>query len=76
MRRRVWERRPEDPDFLRLRIGVGDGPLAITLMTTRRPDPTVEYDARSLHAAEELVQAHKTVERQPHVDRRRAGRLW
>ncbi|GLY92654.1 type VII secretion protein EccCa [Actinoallomurus iriomotensis] len=73
-RRRVWERRPEDPDFLRLRIGMGDGPLAITLTTTRRSDPTVEYDAHSLHAAEELVQIHKTVERQPAwIDVGRAG---
>ncbi|MEV5753962.1 type VII secretion protein EccCa [Actinoallomurus sp. NPDC052308] len=73
-RRRVWERRPEDSDFLHLRIGTGEGPLAITLTTTRRSDPTVEYDPRSLHAAEDLVQTHKTVDRQPAwIDAGRAG---
>ncbi|MCO5975083.1 type VII secretion protein EccCa [Actinoallomurus soli] len=73
-RRRVWERRPEDPDFLRLRIGTGDGPLAVTLTTTKRSDPTVDYDPRSLHAAEDLVQTNKTVERQPAwIDVGRAG---
>ncbi|MGI5230636.1 type VII secretion protein EccCa [Actinoallomurus sp. CA-142502] len=73
-RRRVWERRPDDPDFLRLRIGAGDGPLAITHTTTKRSDPTVEYDARSLYAAEELVETHSTVERQPAwIDAGRAG---
>jgi len=27
VRTRLWERRPEDPDFLQLRVGVGDRPL-------------------------------------------------
>ncbi|HEV7934568.1 MAG TPA: type VII secretion protein EccCa [Actinomadura sp.] len=73
-RRRVWERRPEDPDFLKLRIGTGQGPLAVTLTTMKRSDPTVEYDARSLYAADELVQSQTMVERQPAwIDVGRAG---
>ncbi|HXA57681.1 MAG TPA: type VII secretion protein EccCa, partial [Streptosporangiaceae bacterium] len=73
-RRRVWERRPEDPDFLRVRIGTGEAPLAVTLTTSKRSDPTVEYDRRSLHAAEELAQSHRTIERQPAwIDVGRAG---
>ncbi|WP_433174883.1 type VII secretion protein EccCa [Actinoallomurus sp. CA-150999] len=73
-RRRVWERRADDPDFLHLRLGTGNGPLAITLTTTKRSDPSVEYDPRSLHAAEELVQTHSSVDRQPAwIDAGRAG---
>ncbi|MBE1533994.1 type VII secretion protein EccCa [Actinomadura algeriensis] len=73
-RRRVWERRPGDPDHLRVRVGTGNGPLALTMTTNRRSDPSVEYDPRSLHAAEELVQTHGTVEGQPAwIDLGRAG---
>ncbi|GLZ16207.1 type VII secretion protein EccC [Actinomadura sp. NBRC 104425] len=73
-RRRVWERRPEDPDHLRVRVGTGSAPLALTMTTNRRSDPSVEYDPRSLHAAEELVQTHGTVDGQPAwIDVGRAG---
>ncbi|QFG21553.1 type VII secretion protein EccCa [Actinomadura sp. WMMB 499] len=73
-RRRVWERRPGDPDHLRVRIGTGNGPLALTMTTNRRSDPAVEYDPRSLHAAEELVRSQGTVEGQPAwIDLGRAG---
>jgi len=64
-RRRVWERRPDDPDFLRVRIGAGDGPLASRIVSAKRNDPSIEYDLPSVRAAEELVQVHGTVERQP-----------
>jgi DNA segregation ATPase FtsK/SpoIIIE, S-DNA-T family len=73
-RRRVWERRPGDPDFLRIRIGTGDAPLATRLSVTKRTDPSVEYDPRSVHAAEELVSTYSTVEGQPAwIDVGRAG---
>ncbi|WP_207938925.1 type VII secretion protein EccCa [Actinomadura darangshiensis] len=73
-RRRVWERRRGDPDHLRVRIGTGSGPLALTMTTNRRSDPAVEYDPRSLHAAEELVRTQGTVEGQPAwIDLGRAG---
>ncbi|MDN3354938.1 type VII secretion protein EccCa [Actinomadura sp. DC4] len=73
-RRRVWERRPADIDFLRVRVGSGDGPLASSLTVSRRTDPAVDYDPRSVHASEELVRVHGTVEDQPAwVDVGRAG---
>jgi DNA segregation ATPase FtsK/SpoIIIE, S-DNA-T family len=73
-RRRVWERRPDDADFLRVRLGSGDGPLATRLSVSKRNDPSVEYDTRSVHEAEELVRVHATVEEQPAwIDVRRAG---
>ena len=64
-RRRVWERRPQDPDFLWLRVGVGRGPLAAPLQLNLRADPTVEYEPEALSAAQRVVARHGTVGRQP-----------
>ncbi|MGW7576433.1 type VII secretion protein EccCa [Streptomyces sp. NPDC054765] len=75
-RRRVWERRMADDDFLKLRLGTGSGPLAVQVSLPRRGDPTVEYDPRSRRAAEELVREHARVDRQTAwVDLSRAGVL-
>lgn len=63
-RRRVWERRPGESDFLQLRLGTGTAPLAHTLTTSEPTDPTVEVDLSCEHAAAELVRAHSTVEGQ------------
>jgi S-DNA-T family DNA segregation ATPase FtsK/SpoIIIE len=73
-RRRVWERRPDDPDFLKLRLGSGNAPLATRITTSKRSDPSFEYDPGAVRAAEELVHVHGTVERQPAwIDAGRAG---
>jgi S-DNA-T family DNA segregation ATPase FtsK/SpoIIIE len=64
-RRRVWERRPDDSDFLRLRIGAGTTPLATPLSMAKQNDPTVDLDPRSRRAAEEIVETLGKVEGQP-----------
>ncbi|MCK1797057.1 type VII secretion protein EccCa [Streptomyces sp. XM4193] len=63
-RRRIWERRPGDSDFLHLRLGTGTAPLSHTLTTSEPSDPTVEIDISCEHAAAELVRTHSTVEGQ------------
>ncbi|SFF46267.1 DNA segregation ATPase FtsK/SpoIIIE, S-DNA-T family [Actinacidiphila alni] len=60
-RRRVWERRPGDDDFLRLRLGTGTVPAADALRMPEQNDPTVEVDTQCRHAAAELVAAYGTV---------------
>ncbi|MDH6109465.1 S-DNA-T family DNA segregation ATPase FtsK/SpoIIIE [Kitasatospora sp. MAP12-15] len=73
-RRRVWERRSSDADFLKVRLGVGKAPLATPIRLATRNDPTVEYDARAKTAAEQLISSMATVGRQPAViDLARAG---
>ncbi|OON77029.1 type VII secretion protein EccCa [Streptomyces tsukubensis] len=64
-RRRVWERRPGDADFLRLRVGTGTTPLAHRLSLPTQNDPTVEVDPHARHAAAEMVQEVNTVAGQP-----------
>jgi DNA segregation ATPase FtsK/SpoIIIE, S-DNA-T family len=73
-RRRVWERRPDDADFLRLRLGTGRGALSTPIQLSARTDPTVEYEAESMADAERVAQAFGTVGHQPAlVDVSRAG---
>ncbi|MEV0473638.1 type VII secretion protein EccCa [Streptomyces prunicolor] len=75
-RRRVWERRAADDDFLRLRLGTGWGPAAVRLSLGRRDDPMAEYEPRARRAAEELVRRHARVDRQTAwIDLSRAGVL-
>lgn len=64
-RRRVWERRPGDSDFLRLRVGTGRAPLASSFAMPNQSDPTAEFDVPSQHAAVELVDTLNTVDEQP-----------
>ncbi|MEU1299250.1 type VII secretion protein EccCa [Streptomyces shenzhenensis] len=63
-RRRVWERRPGDTDFLQLRVGTGTVPLADALRVPEQSDPTIEVDIQCQHAAAELVKGHSTVDGQ------------
>jgi DNA segregation ATPase FtsK/SpoIIIE, S-DNA-T family len=73
-RLRVWERRPDDEDFLVLRAGVGAGPLVAPVQMNGQPDPTAEYDTELLDAAEHLTKSFATVGGQPAtVDLRGAG---
>jgi S-DNA-T family DNA segregation ATPase FtsK/SpoIIIE len=60
-RRRTWERRPGDPDFLRVRVGAGRGPLGGGIDLAGRVDPLAENDRDLMAEAESVVEAHRTV---------------
>src|SRR5260221_5752591 len=60
-RRRVWERRPTDPDFLHVRVGIGDGPLATPVAMSTQQDPMAEYDEEILAMANRHVDLLGTV---------------
>jgi S-DNA-T family DNA segregation ATPase FtsK/SpoIIIE len=64
-RRRVWERRSTDEDFLKLRIGVGEGPPALQVSRSNRADPMAEYDQLSERLADSLVKRHARTGGQP-----------
>jgi S-DNA-T family DNA segregation ATPase FtsK/SpoIIIE len=64
-RRRVWERRAADPDFLQVRLGLGRGTLATPIQLASRTDPLAEYDEEILGAARRLAARLGTVGRQP-----------
>jgi len=66
-RRRVWERRSSDPDFLHVCVGVGRAPLATPIRLATRYDPAREYDSRSEDAAHRLIASLSTVGSQPAV---------
>jgi DNA segregation ATPase FtsK/SpoIIIE, S-DNA-T family len=53
----LWERRPDDHDFLQIRVGLGDVPLAVPLRLDLGTNPLVEYEAHLLEAARQLVGA-------------------
>ena len=55
---RLWERRPEDADFLHLRVGEGRQPLATPLRLTAADGPVQTSDPVCVTAADELVRAH------------------
>ena len=63
----VWERRPSDPDFLRVRIGVGEAELTTPIQIGNRLDPLGDYDWDSLRAAQRLVTRMGRVAGQPAV---------
>lgn len=64
-RRRVWERRAADPDFLQVRLGLGQGPLAVPVQLGGRADPLADYDKEILAAAQRHARRLGTVGRQP-----------
>jgi S-DNA-T family DNA segregation ATPase FtsK/SpoIIIE len=66
-RRRVWERRPADKDFLKVCVGVGQAPLSTPIRLATRNDPTIEYDNRAKAAADRLIATMSTVGSQPAV---------
>lgn len=73
-RRRVWERRVTDPDFLKVSVGAGNAPLSTPIRMSTRNDPTVEYDPRAKAAADRLVDSMSVVADQPAVlDLAKAG---
>ncbi|MFI8527554.1 type VII secretion protein EccCa [Promicromonospora sukumoe] len=64
-RRRVWERRPADDDFLKLRLGIGDGPPAMQIGMNPRTDPMTEYDPVADRWASTLVKKYTRTDRRP-----------
>jgi DNA segregation ATPase FtsK/SpoIIIE, S-DNA-T family len=66
-RRRVWERRRADKDFLKVCVGVGQAPLSTPIRLAARNDPTIEYDKRAKVAADQLIETMSTVGSQPAV---------
>jgi S-DNA-T family DNA segregation ATPase FtsK/SpoIIIE len=64
-RRRVWERRPADPDFLQVRLGLGRGGIATPIQLANRADPLADYDEEIMAAARRLTSRLAMVGRQP-----------
>ncbi|WP_063813819.1 type VII secretion protein EccCa [Herbidospora daliensis] len=62
---RRWERRPGDPDFLDLRIGLGDVPRALRAVMRRNQNPLEEHDAVCQRAAERIVANYTVLHHQP-----------
>jgi DNA segregation ATPase FtsK/SpoIIIE, S-DNA-T family len=73
---RLWERRPDDGDFLTVRVGCGPVPLAAPLRLDAAGGPMVERDPELLAAAEALVRRAGWLPRAPvAVPLRRLGVL-
>ena len=63
---RRWERRPDDADFLEVRVGTGTTPLARALsVQVDRANPLVTYDPVCLTSAESLVDGYAVLSDQP-----------
>ncbi|MEU6341907.1 type VII secretion protein EccCa [Streptomyces sp. NPDC046977] len=63
--RRVWERRPADADFMKLRLGIGRGTPALRIALSKHSDPTTEHDTEAHRRAEKLARDFETVGLQP-----------
>jgi S-DNA-T family DNA segregation ATPase FtsK/SpoIIIE len=73
---RRWERRIGDPDFLVLRAGTGDQPIATQLELTADEGPLNEFDPVCLDAVRQLRARYATLRDQPVcVDLREIGVL-
>ncbi|HZV51771.1 MAG TPA: type VII secretion protein EccCb [Candidatus Dormibacteraeota bacterium] len=64
-RTRVWERRPEDPDFASTRLGLGDVPLATPMRLAEDAGPLTDRDAALVAACRRLIDGWSTVPAQP-----------
>lgn len=62
---RRWERRVDDDDFLRLRVGVGPRPVAVRLSMKAGEGPLHDLDPVCLEAARTLRRRYATVGEQP-----------
>jgi len=58
---RLWERRPGDADFLVVRVGEGRQPLATPLGIPVEDGPAQASDPVCVAAADELIQAYRSV---------------
>ncbi|ORV14903.1 secretion protein EccC [Mycobacterium celatum] len=57
---RMWERRPTDPDFCCVRIGIGDRELATRLVPPQLPTAS-RSDPVTVTALRRFLQAHQTI---------------
>ncbi len=64
---RRWERRPAHPDFLAIRVGTGEVPLAAGLTLEADTGPLNDFDPVCLQAAQELQQRYSRLGDQPIV---------
>jgi S-DNA-T family DNA segregation ATPase FtsK/SpoIIIE len=71
---RLWERRPGDPDFLRLRVGAGEQPLATTLRLDAG-GRLADTEPVTTAAVRQLVEAHGKVPEQPLLADLEAARI-
>lgn len=62
--RRMWERRPQDPDFAHVRVGVGSQGLATRLMPPET-GPLEDLEPVSMVALRRFVRTHSVVHRLP-----------
>ncbi len=62
---RLWERRPDHPDFLVVRIGTGSAPLWSSVTTPSNRDPLAEPDIVTSAAMHRLVQRDRMVSDMP-----------
>jgi S-DNA-T family DNA segregation ATPase FtsK/SpoIIIE len=62
---RRWERRVDDPDFLLLRAGMGDRPIATPVSMSADDGPLNEFDPVCLETAKALRTRYTTVREQP-----------
>jgi S-DNA-T family DNA segregation ATPase FtsK/SpoIIIE len=62
---RLWERRPADPDFLIVRVGIGPGPLWQRVVPPAERDPLVESDLVIAAATARIVERDRMVSDQP-----------
>ncbi|MGW2836606.1 type VII secretion protein EccCa [Streptomyces sp. NPDC001493] len=63
--RRVWERRPSDADFMKLRLGIGRGAPALHIVPAGHGDPTTEHDPEAHRRARKLAHDFESVSLQP-----------
>jgi S-DNA-T family DNA segregation ATPase FtsK/SpoIIIE len=59
--RGLWERRQEDDDFMHVRIGLGDVPLATPLQLDLGSNPLTEFEPDLLAQGRELVDSLRTL---------------
>jgi len=62
---RRWERRPSHPDFLAVRLGTGQVPLASGLTLDADTGPLNDFDPVCLQAAQELIERYALLRDQP-----------
>jgi S-DNA-T family DNA segregation ATPase FtsK/SpoIIIE len=71
---RVWERRIHDPDFLEIRLGLGDQPLTAPLEPWPEPEPLTVLDPVLVAAGRDVLRRHERVTGVPvTVDLREVG---
>ncbi len=63
----LWERRPEDHDFLHVAVGRGPAPLSQPIRLDLKSDPMVKYEPELRMRAEALIAEYHHLEDEPAV---------